>query len=396
MNGTELTQRSAPPPRRVWTQDVVVKAEVLRTRVQEVRASQHVAGSAPLDAARVEAVCDGVERLLDAAVSAAHWEDPKPSRWTNWWRGTLVEASYENLHAAEALLASLYSDDDVDAEVPEAVARIEAALHRDDPRRAAARSLLRMKAGPRKRAALRRAIALGYEAVDRRHAQVRSFRNIVLLTSAFVAALMLAVGVVLTRSPEAVPLCFVRPDETRVCPSGGGTASALDIWVVLLLGLLGGALAAAVSIRNIRGTSTPYDVPVALACLKVPAGAATAVAALVFIRGDFVPGLSELDSQEQILAYALVFGYAQQLLTKLIDQRAQDVLNSVPSKDTDSLPAQAPAGAWEVDEPDTEPVEQAGTTVSVPTARRPQKLPVDGLRTGRAGRTNHGRSAEQA
>jgi hypothetical protein len=62
-------------------------------------------------------------------------------------------------------------------------------------------------------------------------------------------------------------------------------------------------------------------------------GALTAIGALIAIRGEFVPGLSALDSQEQILAYALVFGYAQQLLTGLIDRKALDVMSLVPSKD---------------------------------------------------------------
>ena len=99
-----------------------------------------------------------------------------------------------------------------------------------------------------------------------------------------------------------------------------------------------------------RGTSTPYDVPASLAFLKVPTGALTAIAALIAIRGDFVPGLSSLDSQEQILAYALVFGYAQQLLTGLVDRQGQSILASVPSKDSagsrpsTALPGGLPAG----------------------------------------------------
>jgi hypothetical protein len=112
--------------------------------------------------------------------------------------------------------------------------------------------------------------------------------------------------------------------------------------VVVLLGLLGGSLAAAVSIRNLRGTQTPYDVPIALSLLKAPAGALTAVGALIAIRGAFIPGLSELDSQEQILAYALVFGYAQQLLTGLIDRQADQLLGSVPSKDAEQSRSQLP------------------------------------------------------
>ena len=41
----------------------------------------------------------------------------------------------------------------------------------------------------------------------------------------------------------------------------------------------------------------------------------------VFIRGEFVPGLSQLDNQPQILAYAFLFGIAQQLVTRLVDAR---------------------------------------------------------------------------
>ena len=72
--------------------------------------------------------------------------------------------------------------------------------------------------------------------------------------------------------------------------------------------------------------------------LKGPLGAFTAIVGLVAIQGDFVPGLSVLDSQEQILAYALVLGYAQQVFTRLLDQRAQTLLSGLPSRDAGTLP----------------------------------------------------------
>jgi hypothetical protein len=42
-----------------------------------------------------------------------------------------------------------------------------------------------------------------------------------------------------------------------------------------------------------------------------------------------VPGLSGLETQRQILAYALVLGYAQQVATRLIDERAQRIVDGV-------------------------------------------------------------------
>jgi hypothetical protein len=99
------------------------------------------------------------------------------------------------------------------------------------------------------------------------------------------------------------------------------------------------ALAATLSIRNLKGTSTPYDVPVALAFLKVPLGALTAILGLIAIQGNFVPGLSVLDSQGQILAYSLVFGFAQQMLSGVLDKRAQTLLEGLPrGKATEPAP----------------------------------------------------------
>jgi hypothetical protein len=50
------------------------------------------------------------------------------------------------------------------------------------------------------------------------------------------------------------------------------------------------------------------------------------------MRGQFVPGLSALDTSAQILAWALVFGYAQQLFTRFVDQQAHSVLDNVRQK----------------------------------------------------------------
>src|SRR4029453_11082391 len=110
--------------------------------------------------------------------------------------------------------------------------------------------------------------------------------------------------------------------------------SPRDVIIVIGLGLLGGALAGAFAIRKVSGTSTPYDLPLALAVLKLPIGALTAATGILLLGGGFVPGFSELDSQRQILAYALLFGYAQQLATRYLDNRATSLLAEVPSKHT--------------------------------------------------------------
>jgi hypothetical protein len=106
-------------------------------------------------------------------------------------------------------------------------------------------------------------------------------------------------------------------DSTRT------TVTPWDLVVVELVGLTAAALAATATIRRLKGSSERYGLPVALAALKLPTGAITAFLGLLLMRGQFVSGLTALDTSAQILAWALLFGYAQQVFTRLADQQGQ-------------------------------------------------------------------------
>jgi hypothetical protein len=199
-----------------------------------------------------------------------------------------------------------------------------------------------------------------------------SFLRIVWVVAGFLFVLALSIGALSAAWPRAVPLCFNPPqsmkalaaqDETQgarspvryevVCPTGTDpsppspdldvnfekTAKGRDYFVVEVAGLVAAGLASASALRKIRGTSTSYGVPVALAALKLPAGALTAVGGLLLMRGGFVPGLSALDSSAQIIAWAIIFGYSQELFTKFVDRRGQAVLEEVRG------PGDSPPGA---------------------------------------------------
>ena len=192
----------------------------------------------------------------------------------------------------------------------------------------------------------------------REQTRLRSFRNAVAATTA--AMFIVAAGLVVLGflSPTTVPLCFA-PEEadevTVVCPTEQSgpiplgedgrvtateiddeiqeTADGIDMFVVASLGATAASIAAATAIRRLRGSSEPFGVPIALALLKLPTGAVTAILGLLLMRGGFVPGLSALDTSAQILAWAAIFGYAQQLFTRLVDQQAHAVLDSVRGGD---------------------------------------------------------------
>ena len=204
----------------------------------------------------------------------------------------------------------------------------------------------------------------------REYVRLGSFQYVLIITAILMTAL--AIGVALTGffRPTLIPMCFAPQEAGRVtvvCPTAqsgpfvptGGkpqagvptrdiddvvleTAKPQDLIVVELVGLTAAAIAAAAAIRRIKGSSERYGLPVSLAALKLPTGAITAFLGLLLMRGQFVPGLSALDTSAQILAWALVFGYAQQLFTRLVDQQGQTVLDSVRGADRPQLPAPSP------------------------------------------------------
>jgi hypothetical protein len=326
---------------------------------------------------------EAARRHLDDALQAAGIPARQPwtARLANVWSGALVWSAFANLHAAKVVLVDLYADEDIQAAAPGVLARLKACLPSDDRRWQRAETLfgpavgtvpgdpggqtrpgeipsqpadLRSLPSPAqagapagdlalRRSALREAMQVSYDGADEQYARVRSFRNVLITGAVLLSLLVLGICLVGARNPHAIPLCS-HPSSTTaaatsvsrvVCPTSEDTSVPRngDVAVVALMGVLGAALSATLAVQKLRGTAAPYAVPVALAFFKLPAGALTAIAGLLLIKGDFVPGFSQLDSQGQILAYAIVFGVAQHLVTRLVDQRADDVLSSLPSKE---------------------------------------------------------------
>ncbi|GAA4727358.1 hypothetical protein GCM10025782_27440 [Pedococcus ginsenosidimutans] len=318
-------RESTAPRRRIWVQQVAVETNRLKMRVDAARARGDLTEPQ-------ETVALGVDGFIERARAAAFRDDPIPGRLANWWRGTLVEAAYRNMHSARSALFDLYTEAELRAEIPMVVARANSTLHRDDPRLATVAELSALPPS-RLRPRMRRLVGDSYERLDLEHGQLRSFRNIVLMAAAFLLCCVAVTIGFICAHPSWIPLCFDSTADLVSCPSrmtAGATPSWPDVLVVTGMGGLGGAFAATLSIRNLKGTSTPYDVPVALAVLKVPMGALTAILGLVAIKGGFAPGLSNLDNQGQVLAYALLFGFSQQALSRLLDKRASDLLEGLP------------------------------------------------------------------
>jgi hypothetical protein len=273
-----------------------------------------------------------VAALLEQAEDAAR--EPG-STIRVWLSGSAINRAFVSLHAAQVLLAKHLPDERIDVQLLSAMARVRTTMpptaeRREDlERRYAQVTGTETADGMLKRWVLEKALEWSYASTDAQYARLRSFRNILSGVSIAVLAFAVALAVMGLLWPETLQLCFGAGGQ--VCPTGAGP-SAKDALVIEILGAAGGALAAVLAVSKMQGTSTPYSVPLALAMLKLPFGALAAILGLVLIHGRFVPGLTDLDTSGQILAYAIVLGIAQHAVTAMVDRRGEELLAGIPGK----------------------------------------------------------------
>ena len=346
-----LTSRAAP--RRVWREQVL-------TRCAEVQAtalwleSRTDGPSTPAAGWVGDATTDAsVLARLRTARNAAEGRSRSIVG-----RRARMERAFAEVDGAEAALVRRGPDWYLRGQIPALRAHVQAHLPPSHPERVYVEGLAESPPYPPftdvQRVALSSAVLSASSAARREHIRLRSFKMTVSTTAVLLLVLALTLGVVSWNAPSSMPLCFAPAGaDAVVCPTnsapigaGAGaedapaaavadliarTAAPADASLVMLLGLCAAAVTGAAALRRMRGTSTPFSVPVALLALKLPLGALTAFFGLLLIHGQIVPGLSALDSSGQILAWALLFGAAQQLVTGLVDKKAQSVLESVGS-----------------------------------------------------------------
>jgi hypothetical protein len=361
-----------------WREGTLTRAKELEALCAWVHANQAVSNGNRNGDALTEAVAQHLAAAREAATRESRLATPH--------NGARLERAMSNLDAAEAQILNLAGVDYLAGQLPSLVNHVQRHLKPQDPRRieleriaAALDAVDKDKAAlsSEDRAALKRkeidvsrgmivtAVRGASSAALREQLRVRSFRNVLLATTLVLTLLAAGTAILGWVSPRTLPLCFTPQDGSTVvivcpteqstpielAPADGpvpdvderveGSTSRGDLLLVEVVGLMGAAIAAAAAIRGIRGSSEPYGLPVALALLKLPTGAITAILGLLLMRGEFVPGLSALDTSAQILAWAIVFGYAQQLFTRLVDQQAHAVLDDVRGARAEPAPAPA-------------------------------------------------------
>ncbi|MER7309053.1 hypothetical protein E5082_29410 [Streptomyces griseoluteus] len=254
--------------------------------------------------------------------------------------GARVDRAYSNVHKAEVKLLKLVPADEGELKWAGTVVLAQARQHLgpSDPRLVALEDRLKsngQEMGPDLKELAIATLLAAHEAEEAERAQARSFRN-VLLAAAIATSIVAALFIIWNlkdRSTISTLLCF-SPSTGQVCPTGK-EASRIDTLLVEGIGAGAAAMAGSLALRKIQGTNMPYSIPAMLILLRLPIGALSALFGIMLINGQVVPGLSNLDSAAQIAAWAIIFGIAQETVTRMIDAQGNKVLGNMRGPERD-------------------------------------------------------------
>lgn len=237
--------------------------------------------------------------------------------------GAAVEAAWLRIHAVDVTVIRLATPAVVRARLPEIVSTGKELLGESHESVTTIRELVsHTKWSEHDREALAHSVKAVHAASDSESMRLRSFRNILLGATAVLALLAVCFGIVGAYRPDTFGLVTT-----------GGSLSRADIAIAELLGLVSASLVGALAIRNMKGTSTAYAVPMASLLLKLPTGALTAVAGLLMVKAGIAGDGVSVTTSAHVVGYSLLFGASQQGITGMVDRQAQTLLNNISSKD---------------------------------------------------------------
>jgi hypothetical protein len=261
-----------------------------------------------------------IEDLLQCAENAAD----QPTRIRFWWSGSCQTLAYLSLHEAEALIDGLLEGGELTAHAKDLLAKAPTVLKPDDQRvtavRTAVDALGTTPTVPLEPAAVAHLARAVYDARDGQYAQSRTFRNrlirLTLISLGALGLMMVAFAV------NAIPL----PVKGVAAPSHIETAA-----LVSLFGAIGAMITAIGPLARVTGTWNPFSLPYYQMLLKVALGPLFALIGVMMLASGLIPNVQFPMPLTDLLIWALVFGAAQQAVTRVIDNRVNGLVSEKPA-----------------------------------------------------------------
>lgn len=296
--------------------------------------------------AQLDKVADGhpSRPYIEARMRCAHATAKARSTPATWYSGSKVDVVWRELHLAEVELCRILPDTDLAGMLPRYRARAadELGEHSEQVQELtgvadevrAARTTARITR--RQRAIIAGAVAGTNERTATEHAALRHLRNRLMQFGLVLLVLNLVIAIATSLNPELMPLCVVKDGDVSVCPTGNGGSVGIDVWWLQLFGALGGAIGIVSLIHHTPAGAVAYPLYPHQGMIKILLGAVLAMLG-VLVLGSSTVKLS-ISSQAELLIFATVLGYSQQVGTKLLDSYANKVLTAAKPPGATSFP----------------------------------------------------------
>jgi hypothetical protein len=252
------------------------------------------------------------------------------------YSGTRIEQSWRSIHRAQAYVYLLYAEpelkiqaehlEELVAELPDQSALVKSVTTLISQMGQSATSGVVRPPGAS--AKLQELYEQAMNVSDNLQLEARALRNALMTASASILVVFVVLGLAHLLDGGIVSLCASASHRT-VCPLGR-SAHPLDVFVVGLAGMLGGLLSVVIPLATGERIKTPYRIFNQQLVLKTLAGAVSAVGGLILVEGGLIAAI-KLESTAAILGYAIVFGFAQQLVTGAVDRRANSLAKQTPA-----------------------------------------------------------------
>ena len=204
-----------------------------------------------------------------------------------WYTGSAVEQAWLNIHRASEALLMIQSPGSLMREFLEIDGGFRASIAAADPRYANLAHLLKQSndvllsdqppdlISAIMRSKLKAVRNVANVASDTTHETVRRWRNLMVLGGVVLGGLSITVSLVHIFVPNFISLAP---------PGGWKGGSSVQPWEVILIGSLGGALAAVLALNRFSGFTDPSGLPVVQAMLRVPTAAATSLVGVLLMQ----------------------------------------------------------------------------------------------------------------
>jgi hypothetical protein len=183
----------------------------------------------------------------------------------------------------------------------------------------------------RERLAVARMVRDAYRVSDEQYAATRAFRNRIIMMTVTAAAVLLLIVLGayvwnLSLAPTSQSLPTGEPSVWEGSPLPEGASAVL---AVALFGAVGALLSGIHAVAQSGGSRNPFALAWWQAWLKLPTGSLSAMVGVLALQSRAFPAIPATRWSE-LLVWAVVFGAAQQTVTRFVDQRVRGLVGEGP------------------------------------------------------------------